>query len=303
VYGGLRFFERLEIKHALAYLRLLANPDDDGAFLRVANFPARGIGSRTLEQLQDAAKAKAGGGSLYKAASGLSGKSGNAVAAFVRLVESLKAETEKLPLPETVEVMLQKSGLIAHYKAERDGADRVENLEELVNAAAAFVSEAEEHDLAAFLAHASLESGENQAAEGMDALQLMTVHSAKGLEFQAVFITGLEEGLFPHEQSVMEDDGLEEERRLMYVAITRARTRLSYKEQRELESLPTEIEALEREQRELTERMAGPDYRHTGSAQIASDGHRVAEIEELLMQKLERWDALEAELGRLRTPR
>jgi len=224
VYGGLRFFERMEIKHALAYLRLAANPDDDGAFLRVVNFPARGVGARTLEQLQDAAKA--GGTSLYKAAAGLTGKSGAAVAAFVRLVDSLKAETQGLRLPETVEVMLERSGLVAHYKSERDGADRVENLNELVNAAAAFVSEEEDHDLPAFLSHAALESGENQAAEGADALQLMTVHSAKGLEFHAVFITGLEEGLFPHEQSVLEDDGLEEERRLMYVAITRARTRL-----------------------------------------------------------------------------
>ncbi len=224
VYGGLRFFERMEIKHALAYLRLAANPHDDGAFLRVANFPARGIGARSLETLQDAAKA--GDASLYKAASGLSGKSGAALAAFLRLIESLKAETQGLPLPETVKVMLERSGLVAHYKAERDGADRVENLGELVNAAAAFVNEGEEHDLAAFLAHAALESGENQAAEGTDALQLMTVHSAKGLEFHAVFITGLEEGLFPHEQSVLEEDGLEEERRLMYVAITRARTRL-----------------------------------------------------------------------------
>ena len=224
VYGGLRFFERMEIKHALAYLRLAANPDDDGAFLRVANFPARGIGARTLEALQDAAKA--GGASLYKAAAALSGKAGTAIASFIHIIDSLKAETQDLPLPETVEVMLEKSGLVAHYKAERDGADRVENLNELVNAAAAFVSEAEEHDLPAFLAHASLESGENQAAEGADALQLMTVHSAKGLEFAAVFVTGLEEGLFPHEQSVMEDDGLEEERRLMYVAITRARARL-----------------------------------------------------------------------------
>ena len=224
VYGGLRYFERMEIKHALAYLRLAANPDDDGAFLRVANFPARGIGARTLETLQDAAKA--GGASLYKAAAALSGKAGTAIASFVRIIDSLKAETQELPLRETVEVMLEKSGLVAHYKAERDGADRVENLNELVNAAAAFVSEAEEHDLPAFLAHASLESGENQAAEGADALQLMTVHSAKGLEFAAVFVTGLEEGLFPHEQSVMEDDGLEEERRLMYVAITRARARL-----------------------------------------------------------------------------
>ncbi|TMG92858.1 MAG: DNA helicase II [Betaproteobacteria bacterium] len=224
VYGGLRFFERMEIKHALAYLRLVANPDDDGAFLRVANFPARGIGARSLEALQDAAKA--GDASLYKAASGLSGKSGAALAAFLRLIESLKAETQGLLLPETVEVMLERSGLVAYYKGERDGADRVENLSELVNAASAFVNEGEEHDLPGFLAHAALESGENQAAEGADALQLMTVHSAKGLEFHAVFITGLEEGLFPHEQSVLEDDGLEEERRLMYVAITRARTRL-----------------------------------------------------------------------------
>src|SRR5467141_2427236 len=224
VYGGLRFFERMEIKHALAYLRLAANPDDDGAFLRVANFPARGIGARSLEALQDAAKA--GDASLYKAASGLPGKSGAAVGVFVRLIESLKAETQGLPLSETVEVMLERSGLVAYYKAERDGADRVENLSELVNAASAFVNEGEEHDLPGFLAHAALESGENQAAECADALQLMTVHSAKGLEFHAVFITGLEEGLFPHEQSVLEDDGLEEERRLMYVAITRARTRL-----------------------------------------------------------------------------
>jgi DNA helicase-2/ATP-dependent DNA helicase PcrA len=157
----------------------------------------------------------------------------------------LKAETQGLPLPEAVEVMLERSGLVRHYQNEKDGADRVENLNELVNAAAAFVqeeravggndvaSESSEAEgaraidpLAAFLAHAALESGENQAAEGADAMQMMTVHSAKGLEFHAVFITGLEEGLFPHEQSIMEEDGLEEERRLMYVAITRARTRL-----------------------------------------------------------------------------
>src|SRR5256885_5829643 len=214
----------MEIKHALAYLRLAANPDDDGAFLRVVSVRARGIGRRSLEVRQDAALA--GSSSLYKAASGLSGKSGAALAGFLRLIESLKAETQGLLLPETVEVMLERSGLVAYYKAERDGADRVENLSELVNAASAFVNEGEEHDLPGFLAHAALESGENQAAEGADALQLMTVHSAKGLEFHAVFITGLEEGLFPHEQSVLEDDGLEEERRLMYVAITRARTRL-----------------------------------------------------------------------------
>jgi DNA helicase-2/ATP-dependent DNA helicase PcrA len=225
VYGGLRFFERMEIKHALAYLRLLANPDDDGAFLRVVNFPTRGIGARSLEQLQEAAVAN--GLSLYKAVAGLPGKAGTSLAAFVRIIEGLREETQGLPLPEVVDAVLARSGLVEHYKAERDGADRVDNLVELVNAATAFVQEEDtDTDLAGFLAHASLESGENQAGEGSDALQMMTVHSAKGLEFHVVFITGLEEGLFPHEQSVMEDDGLEEERRLMYVAITRARTRL-----------------------------------------------------------------------------
>jgi DNA helicase II / ATP-dependent DNA helicase PcrA len=238
VYGGLRFFERLEVKHALAYLRLLANPDDDSAFLRVVNFPTRGIGARSIEALQDAAKAEAG--SLWRAAARLSGKAGASVSAFVRLVESMKSATAGLPLQEAVEHVIHASGLLDHYKSEKDGADRVENLEELVNAAAAFVQDeanfavvpaeggepVAQDPLAAFLSHAALESGENQAGEGVDAVQLMTVHSAKGLEFHAVFITGLEEGLFPHEQSTTEDDGLEEERRLMYVAMTRARTRL-----------------------------------------------------------------------------
>ena len=235
VYGGLRFFERMEIKHALAYLRLLASPEDAGAFLRVVNFPTRGIGARSIEQLQDAAQVH--GVSLYAAVPLLASKAGTVLAGFTRIIESLKTETAGLPLPEVVEHMLEKSGLIAHYRAERDGADRVENLNELINAAASFMQEAQSgqgpegepvdgNDLGTFLAHAVLESGENQAAEGQDALQMMTVHSAKGLEFHAVFITGLEEGLFPHEQSVNEDDGLEEERRLMYVAITRARTRL-----------------------------------------------------------------------------
>ncbi|MBI2316861.1 MAG: UvrD-helicase domain-containing protein [Betaproteobacteria bacterium] len=236
VYGGQRYFERLEIKHALAYLRLLANPEDDGAFLRVVNFPPRGIGARTLEQLSDAARAA--GTSLWQAVPRVAGKGGSALAAFARTIEALRGETRELPLAEVVEHMLAGSGLLDHFRAERDGADRVENLEELTNAAAAFAQEAAaegagaaEPDgppdpLAGFLAHAALESGEHQAAEGADALQLMTVHSAKGLEFAAVFVTGLEEGLFPHEQSRKEDDGLEEGRRLMYVAITRARSRL-----------------------------------------------------------------------------
>jgi DNA helicase-2/ATP-dependent DNA helicase PcrA len=242
VYGGLRFFERQEIKHALAYLRLLANRDDDGALLRVVNFPARGIGARTIEALQDAAAA--GGTSLWQAVPQVAGKAGAAVGAFAKLIDTIRQGTQGVPLHEVVEHMLHASGLLDHYKNERDGADRVENLEELVNAAAAFTQDetyaaqsaaadgaegarpAAPDPLGQFLVHAALESGENQAAEGMDALQLMTVHSAKGLEFHVVFITGLEEGLFPHEQSVTEQDGLEEERRLMYVAITRARTRL-----------------------------------------------------------------------------
>jgi DNA helicase-2/ATP-dependent DNA helicase PcrA len=242
VYGGLRFFERQEIKHALAYLRLLANSDDDGALLRVVNFPARGIGARSVEALQDAAAA--GGTSLWQAVSQVAGKAGATVGAFVKLIDTIRQGTQSLPLHEVVEHMLHASGLLDHYKRERDGADRVENLEELVNAAAAFIQDEGDAPLSAaaeaaegaqaaapdplgqFLAHAALESGENQAAEGMDAIQLMTVHSAKGLEFHVVFVTGLEEGLFPHEQSVTEQDGLEEERRLMYVAITRARTRL-----------------------------------------------------------------------------
>jgi DNA helicase-2/ATP-dependent DNA helicase PcrA len=240
VYGGLRFFERAEIKHALAYLRLIENPSDDTAFLRVVNFPPRGIGARTIEQLQDAAKQS--GRSLYAAIGGVAGKAGANLAAFVGLIDTLRAETANLPLAEIVEAVIDRSGLVAHYRGEKEGTERVENLEELVNAAAAFVVEegyaqdaaATQADgpaalpspLAAFLSHAALEAGENQAAEGQDALQLMTVHAAKGLEFSAVFITGLEEGLFPHENSLQEMDGLEEERRLMYVAITRARRRL-----------------------------------------------------------------------------
>jgi len=149
------------------------------------------------------------------------------------LIEELQTETKDLPLPEMVEHVIHRSGLIEHYKNEREGAERVENLEELVNAAAAFTQEEDNPEaveqvspLLAFLTHAALEAGEHQAAEGQDALQLMTVHSAKGLEFDAVFMSGLEEGLFPHEQSALEKDGLEEERRLAYVAITRARKRL-----------------------------------------------------------------------------
>ncbi|HVZ46724.1 MAG TPA: UvrD-helicase domain-containing protein [Ramlibacter sp.] len=275
VYGGLRFFERAEIKHALAYLRLLENPRDDTSFLRVVNFPPRGIGARTIEQLQDAARAA--GSSLHDAVRQTTGRAGANLLAFVAKIDAMRKATEGLTLREIVAAVVEQSGLVEHYKGEREGADRIENLEELVNAAESFVTqegfgrdavalpvdelgatllrqspasqgldpslpEANEpapdyvppdaqtgetlSPLAAFLTHAALESGDNQASSGQDAVQLMTVHSAKGLEFDCVFITGLEEGLFPHENSLNDHQGLEEERRLMYVAITRARKRL-----------------------------------------------------------------------------
>src|SRR6516225_420648 len=269
VYGGLRFFERAEVKHALSYLRLIENPNDDTSFLRVVNFPARGIGTRTIEQLQDAARAS--GRSLHQSIGSLAGRAGASLAAFDTLLERMREATRGLTLREIIEHMLHESGLIDFYRGEKEGADRVENLEELMNAAEAFVTQegfgkdavalpvdelapgtlaqrttsrdvpgielsapvtpdAETGEimspLAAFLTHASLEAGDNQAEAGQDAVQLMTIHSAKGLEFDSVFITGLEEGLFPHENSLSTEDGLEEERRLMYVAITRARKRL-----------------------------------------------------------------------------
>lgn len=246
VYGGMRFFDRQEIKHALSYLRLVANPDNNNALLRVINFPLRGIGARSLEQLQDQANRQGIGlwdamqnsygdrESLIQDAdisipagrANRSDKPKKGLDSFVTLIETLQQSCEGLPLPEIVEHMLEHSGLTAHYRAEREGADRLENLNELINAAISFVHEAEDDSLTAFLAHASLEAGEHQAGSGQDALQLMTVHSSKGLEFHTVFLSGLEEGLFPHENSRNEAGGIEEERRLMYVALTRARRRL-----------------------------------------------------------------------------
>ena len=225
VYGGLRFFERQEIKHALAYLRLMENTDDDNALLRIINFPTRGIGARSIEQLQEAAKQN--NTTLWDAAA----RAGSKVSAFVALIESLRSATRELPLPEILDHVLEHSGLIAHYQNEtgakkREAEERLENLNELINAATLFVHENEDDSLTSFLTHASLEAGEHQAGEQDDALHLMTVHAAKGLEFHTVFITGLEEGLFPHQNSQSVDGGLDEERRLMYVAITRARRRL-----------------------------------------------------------------------------
>ncbi|RMX06667.1 DNA helicase II [Corticibacter populi] len=289
IYGGLRFFERAEIKHALAYLRLLENPQDDTSFLRVVNFPARGIGQRSIETLQD--EAGRGGQSLHAASASLAGRAGDKLRGFVDLLDAMRREAQGKPLREIVSLVLEESGLLDHYRGEKDGVDRVENLEELVNAAEAFIAQEgygadatalplDEHGvplvqspasqgvdldapfieesagdaaalgavlgerpgepaflvdaetgetlspLGAFLTHASLEAGDNQAQAGQEAIQLMTVHASKGLEFDAVFIAGLEEGLFPHYNSMSDRDGLEEERRLMYVAITRARKRL-----------------------------------------------------------------------------
>jgi len=225
VYGGLRFFERQEIKHALAYLRLMENTDDDNALLRIINFPTRGIGARSIEQMQEAARMNST--TLWDAAARAGGK----VSAFVALIEALRNATRELPLPEILDHVLEHSGLIGHFRNEtgakkREAEERLENLNELVNAATLFVHENEDDSLTAFLSHASLEAGEHQAGDQDDALHLMTVHAAKGLEFHTVFITGLEEGLFPHQNSQNVDGGLDEERRLMYVAITRARRRL-----------------------------------------------------------------------------
>ncbi len=242
VYGGLRFFERAEIKHAMAYLRLIANGEDDVALLRVINFPTRGIGARSLEQLQESARSQ--NCSLWQAAINKvgNGRPGKGLEGFVALIRQMQEEATGLSLPEMAELASTLSGLRDYYQNEKEGEDRIANLDEFINAAVAFLNENDEAleenqtMLTAFLSFASLAAGEHQADPGRDALQLMTIHAAKGLEFKAVFISGLEEGLCPHEQSLYEASGLEEERRLMYVAVTRARQRLylSYAQSRML---------------------------------------------------------------------
>ncbi len=243
VYGGLRFFERAEIKDALAYLRLVVNRDDDTAFERVVNVPPRGIGARTLDALRG--HAKAAGRSLWGAAQtlsgegGLSGRAASAVRGFLTLIEGLAHDTAGAPLDAAIESVVKGAGLLDYYREEgRDrGEARGENLEELVSAARFFLSEEPEGEpILEFLAHAALEAGEGQAGEGQDSVQLMTLHAAKGLEFPVVFLTGLEEGLFPHERSLYDEARLEEERRLCYVGITRAMRELvlSYAETRRL---------------------------------------------------------------------
>lgn len=241
VYGGLRFFERAEIKDALAYLRLINNRNDDASFERVVNTPTRGIGDRSVEKIREVARAK--DYSMWEAArtlldsKALAARAANAIAGFIRLIDTISADTAELDLFEQVEHVVHASGLIEHYSKEKTekAEARVENLEELVTAARGFNFDTESSEdeewrdmskLTAFLTHAALEAGEGQAKEWEDCIQLMTLHSAKGLEFPLVFIVGLEEGLFPSQRSLDEEGKLEEERRLCYVGITRARKQL-----------------------------------------------------------------------------
>lgn len=237
IYGGQRFFERAEIKNAMAYLRLIANRNDDGALERIINLPTRGIGDKTLEAVRQHAREQ--DVSMWQAAcdliehKGLPGRAANAVQGFLQLIEQMTERTEGLPLYSMAQQVIEHSGLLAFYEREKGekAQARIENLEELVSAARAFendmADDEEEGDtLQAFLAHASLESGETQADQFEDSVQLMTLHSAKGLEFPLVFLAGMEEGLFPHKMSLEEPGRLEEERRLAYVGITRAMQQL-----------------------------------------------------------------------------
>jgi DNA helicase-2/ATP-dependent DNA helicase PcrA len=257
VYGGQRFFDRAEIKDALAYLRLAANRHDDAAFERAVNTPPRGIGERTLDALRQ--RARSANTSMWDAAqaeiagAGLAGRAKNALKAFVVLIEELAktcaSDSEaSMALSEQVEHAIAKSGLRDYYEADSRGnaESRVENLDELVNVASRFERNAEDieagfSELTAFLAHAALEAGESQGEAWEDCVQLMTLHSAKGLEFPVVFLAGLEDGLFPSQKSLDEPGRLEEERRLAYVGITRARQTLvlSYAESRRLHGSET----------------------------------------------------------------
>ena len=237
IYGGQRFFERAEIKNAMAYLRLIGNRGDDGALERIINVPARGIGDKTVEALRQHAREQ--DVSMWQSAcdlldnKGLPGRAANAVQAFMVLIEELTERAEGVPLYSKAQIAMENSGLLRFHEQEKGekAQARVENLEELVSAARAFENDMADEDeegdvLLAFLAHASLEAGETQADRFEDSVQLMTLHSAKGLEFPLVFMAGVEEGLFPHKMSLEDPGRLEEERRLAYVGITRAMQQL-----------------------------------------------------------------------------
>jgi DNA helicase II / ATP-dependent DNA helicase PcrA len=230
IFGGLRFFERMEVKDALGYMRLLGNRGDDNAFERVVNLPPRGIGNTTMDRLRQLAKDQ--GTSLWaaaKAAVSLLGRSAGALTQFLQLIDAMDEATQHVPLSLATEIVIDRSGLRDHYRKERgeQAEARLENLDELISAARGFEQPEEEgvKPLDAFLTHAALEAGERQAGAGEDCVQLMTLHMAKGLEFPVVFLVGLEQGLFPHMRAV-EDGSVEEERRLCYVGMTRAREHL-----------------------------------------------------------------------------
>ncbi|MEJ2127273.1 MAG: DNA helicase II [Woeseiaceae bacterium] len=246
VYGGLRFFERAEIKDALAYLRLISHRDDDSSFERIVNKPTRGIGARTVEIMRSYARANSC--SMWRAAGAvasdeLAGRAANAVLAFMNLIEQMARDVAGLDLQEQVDHVIHASGLIEFFKKDKGekGETRVENLLELVSAARSFEPDPAEEmsPLDEFLSHAALEAGEGQADAWEDCVQLMTMHSAKGLEFPLVFMSGMEDGLFPHQRSIADPNGLEEERRLCYVGITRAMQTLyvTYAEQRRLHGM------------------------------------------------------------------
>jgi DNA helicase-2/ATP-dependent DNA helicase PcrA len=250
VYGGLRFFERAEIKDALAYLRIIASRADDTSFERVVNLPVRGIGARTMDLVRDTARANSTSlwnGAIACTQGALPQRAAQALQSFMELIDKLAREVNGLELHEQVDHVIQMSGLIEHYKKEKGerGEGRIENLLELVSAARGFSpeteAEAELSPLESFLAHAVLESGEGQADPYDDCVQMMTLHSAKGLEFPVVFLAGMEDGLFPHQRSVADLAGLEEERRLCYVGATRAMRHLyiTYAEQRRLYGVDT----------------------------------------------------------------
>jgi DNA helicase-2/ATP-dependent DNA helicase PcrA len=242
VYGGLRFFERAEIKDALAYLRLIFNRSDDASFERVVNLPARGIGTKSLDTVRDYARANAC--SMWQAAGAcvteLGSRLGQNLHLFLMLIEQLDQQTRGLPLHDQVDHVINASGLLTYYQQDKGdrGEAKVDNLNELVTAARGFEPDdsTQMSALASFLSHAVLESGEDQADAWEDSVQMMTLHSAKGLEFPVVFLCGMEDGLFPHQRSISDVDGLEEERRLCYVGMTRAMKQLylSYAEQRRM---------------------------------------------------------------------
>ncbi|ULJ69123.1 UvrD-helicase domain-containing protein [Wielerella bovis] len=307
IYGGLRFYERQEVKHALAYLRLAVNPDDDNALLRVINFPPRGIGTRTVENIQAAAEQN--GVSLFQAACAMGAKTAK-VGAFVKLIDGLREQVGELALPEILQNILDDSGLYQHYQSQKQVSEqeRTENLDELINAAHFFKPEESlfemqpenEHErdafpILAFLSNASLESGENQAQNGQEAVQLMTVHAAKGLEFDAVFLSGMEEGRFPSELSLNERGGLQEERRLMYVAITRARKRLyiSMAQQRMLYG-HTEFSTVSRFVEEIPEtllhHLSAPKTQYGNSFSGSLKTHRQPESTIISTQKEREYD-------------